>query len=97
MGNFLRIKDAIDLHNARIEDTKSTPKMTRQRLGEIIYPKSSYQCISMSMSNLLSGAKKKLNPEWIVKICAACDVDANFLYGVGYSPYEDEFDSFFKK
>ena len=92
----LRINDAMNLQNARIEAGKSKGnKITRQTLGNAIYPKSSHTCVRVSMSNLLSGLKKKLNPDWVVVICNECNVDPNFLYGVGKSKFNKEFESYF--
>lgn len=96
----LKIKEAIALHNARQEKEKTNDsvhkrKLTTHLLGEVIYPDSGYESVSVSMGKLMRGDMKKLNPEWIISICGVCDVDPNFLYGYGFSSFNDEYDIFF--
>jgi len=94
----LKIPEAIKLHNARkSEENKRNGvhieegHITELHLAELMYPNSSYESYSVSYGKIRKGKMKTFQPEWISIICEVCGVDANFLFGIGDSHYNEEY------
>lgn len=94
----LRIKEAIELHNfrKRLENKKNgipenEGRLTQLSIAGIIWPNQSGGTARISASNLATGKVKKIEPEWVVKICIATGVDPNFIYGKP-SKHDEEYE-----
>ncbi len=75
---MIRIKSAIIHYNENVRK-EGMPKMKGITLGALIMEKNG----EFYVSNWGNGKHLgKLKPEHIEKICQACSVDANFLFGI---------------
>ena len=72
----LRINEAIALAESRGK------KIIKKDLAKKIWPNSRPEAQAMNMTNLATGATKKVNPDWVVTICKETGVSADFLFGL---------------
>lgn len=57
-------------------------KILKKDLAAKIWPNSRPEAQAVNMTNLCTGATKKINPEWIVVICKETGCTADFLLGM---------------
>lgn len=76
MSNDFKINEAI--LNAKLKGLKVTKKELAEKLWEDSQPKSR----TVNMSSLCNRRTRKINIEWVAKICEATGVDANFLFNI---------------
>ncbi|MFZ4705563.1 MAG: hypothetical protein ACOYMF_06090 [Bacteroidales bacterium] len=57
-------------------------RVYQKDVATTLWSDSSAKTAETNMSNLVTGATKRVELEWIVKICEATGVDANFLFGI---------------
>ena len=70
----LRINEAIALAESRGK------KIYKKDLAKKIWPNSRPEAQAMNMTNLATGATKKVSPDWVVTICKETGVSADFLF-----------------
>ncbi len=84
----LRIDDSIKLFNHRKVEANIKAgreshkgKLNGALIGRMLYPGQKENTVYQSMNNLRNGKSKSVKLEQVHKICEACGVDPNFLFG----------------
>ena len=57
-------------------------RIIQKELATILWPDSSAKTQQTNMTNLSTGQRLAIRPEWVEKICKETGVDANFLFSI---------------
>ena len=71
----LKIKEALNAYKDR-----TGKRMTQQQLGKLLFPDSSNESASITITRLATGKTKTVSIDVVNKICEITGVDPNFLF-----------------
>lgn len=73
---MFRVEEAI----ARAK--QSGRKITKKELAAELWPEAQESSQIINICKLCKGTTKRIDPEWVPKICQICGVSADFLFGI---------------
>jgi hypothetical protein len=54
----------------------------KRELARLLFPDVAPESRVVTMANICSGRTKRIAPEWVPIICAACGCSADYLFGL---------------
>ena len=76
MSSDFKINEAI--LNAKLKGLK----VSKKEIAEMLWEDTKQKSRTVNMSSLCNRRTRKINIEWVSKICEATGVDANFLFNI---------------